>query len=145
MKRLMGVLLVAILCLGALTGCGDKQKVYSDGIYRAEYTEPDTFGYRDFVVATVRGGVVEDLVFDAINDMGTLRSEDTAYREDMEEIQGTYPEKYSQDRIIQYLEQQDITQGDVIANATESSNKFMALFTALEPQMQAGNTETVYI
>ena len=44
MKRLMGVLLVAILCLGALTGCGDKQKVYAAGIYRAEYTEPDTFG-----------------------------------------------------------------------------------------------------
>jgi major membrane immunogen (membrane-anchored lipoprotein) len=145
MKRLASVLLAALLCFGILAACGDKQKVYSDGIYRAEYTEPDTWGYRDFVVVTVRGGVVEDLMFDAVNDSGALRSEDTAYREDMEELQGTYPKKYSQDLVIQYLEQQDVEQIDVIANATESSNKFIALFAALEPQMRVGNTEIVHI
>lgn len=144
MKRVITAVLAMMLSVWMLAGCGEQPKTYVDGVYRAEFTDY-YMEYRSYVVATVQDGEVTEIVFDGVNADGQLRSEDEKYREKMEATQGTYPQKYSQDLVVQYLEQQDISQVDVIANATDSSNQFIQLFTALEPQMESGDTTTIYI
>lgn len=146
MKRMGAVFLAGLLFLFvvAATGC-EQKKAYVDGSYRAEFKDFDSFGYKDYLEITVEGGLVVSVVFNGINEAGGLKSEDEAYRAEMEKAQGTNPSKYSSDVINQFLEQLDIEKVDIVAGATYSTNCFKALFFALEPNMEKGDTSLVLV
>jgi len=140
------IVLAVVLILAVLTACADGVTV-SDGVYRAEYSDYDAKGYKDFVELTFEGGKVTKVVADAVSGKdGTLKSESPAFRDEMESISGTYPEKYYADLINQYLANPDSSSIDVVAGATESSESFIVLLKALEKAIRANNyTGTVIV
>ncbi len=143
--RRMGFLLIAcLLFVGLLAACGGS-KVYQDGEYRAEFAKFDSYGYKDYLTLTVEDGSITKVEYNARDAEGLLRTEDEKYAQEMEAVRETYPELYTTNLINQLLEKQDIEKVDMIAGATYSSDSFKALFTALEENMQEGNTELLLV
>ncbi|MEG1180769.1 MAG: FMN-binding protein [Oscillospiraceae bacterium] len=145
MKKFVIVLSLAMALLLLFASCNGEVKI-KDGIYRAEYSDYDQHGYKDFVEVTFKDNKVESVVADAVSgEDGSLKSSSAKFRDAMEPISGTYPEKYYKDLINQYIEKAKSDNLDVIAGATESSNSFISLIKALEKAVISGNTETVVV
>ncbi len=144
MQRMGAVVLSLLLGLCLLTSCGTST-TYMDGSYRVEFQNYDSRGYKDFLEVTVENGSIVSLQYNAINEDELLKTDDVTYRENMQATQSTYPERFSQDLMNQYLETNDINEVDAVAGATYSSSSFFDLFAALEPQLQSGNTTTLII
>lgn len=138
MRKVISILLV--LCsVFVLTSC-DAAASIKDGTYRAEYDTYDTYGYRDFVELKFENGTVTEVTMDAVYETdGSLKSESDEYRASMEGISGTYPAKYYQDLINQYIESGDSSGVLVVAGATSTSNSIIKLLMALETEMKAGS------
>lgn len=131
-----------------LSSCGviSQSGTYQNGVYRAEFEGYDSYGYRDFIEVTVQDGTVTAIVYNGVNEEGTLKTEDEKYATDMQAaVHDTYPQKYTSDLINQMLEKQDIEKVDILAGATYSSQSFKTLFNALRQNMLAGNEETVVV
>lgn len=144
MRKLSAILIIALLAVVCLVGCSGGQN-YLDGEYSAEFMDFDNRGYKDFIHVTVKDGEVTDIEYNAVNKEGALKTEDSAYSDDMLTVQGTYPAKYSADLVNQYLKTQSIAEVDALAGATYSSESFIALFTSLEPNMASGETKLVLV
>ena len=137
MKKFISILIV-LAALFSLTSC-DSSTAVSDGVYRAEYDSYDESGYKDFVEITFKDGMVTEVTMDAVSEAdGSLKSESAAYRESMETIAGTYPAKYYQDLINQYIGSGDSSGVLIVAGATSTSNAIIKLLTSLEAAMKAG-------
>ncbi|MBQ8994687.1 MAG: FMN-binding protein [Oscillospiraceae bacterium] len=137
MRKLLSILLV-LIAIFALTAC-DASAAIKDGTYRAEFDTFDTYGYKDFVEIKFENGTVTEVTMDAMSEEdGSLKSESNEYRESMEGISGTYPAKYYQDLINQYIESGDSSGVLVVAGATSTSNSILKLLTALETELKAG-------
>lgn len=136
------VVLVAALLLAA---CGGQVTVIADGTYRAEYEDFDASGYKDYVEITFADGIVVSIEADAVAEDGSLKSDSAVFKDTMETICGTYPEKYYKDLINQYIENPQSDQVDVVAGATATSESFKALVSALEQAVRSGNTETIVV
>lgn len=144
MKRLSLVLIVALI-VSIFAACTGNVEI-ADGTYRAEYADFDATGWKDFVEITFVDGEVTEVVADAISGKdGSLKSESVELSEDMEKVEGTYPAKYYQDLVNQYMQNPDINSVDVVAHATRSSNSFIYLLSALEKSIRSGDTETVIV
>ena len=63
----------------------------------------------------------------------------------MKQYRGTYPAKYKKDLINQFIETGKIDGVDVVAGATESTDRFKTLVIAAMGNAIDGNTETVVI
>ena len=147
MKKIAKLLCVAVLCLFAFSACSESALTnLKDGSYRAEYKNFDAYGWKDFIEVTVVDGEISELVFDAISiEDGSLKSEDEAYKKQMEPIVGTYPAKYSKDLINQFMENNTIGAIDVVAGATQATGSFKTLLTNIAPNLTSGNTELVLV
>ena len=145
MKRIISILIVlcSLLCL---TSC-DSDTLIKDGTYRAEFDSFDESGYKDFVELTFKDGNVTEVTMDAVSETdGSLKSESDTYRESMETIAGTYPAKYYQDLINQYIGYGDSSGVLIVAGATSTSNNIIRLLTSLETALKNGNyTDAVIV
>ena len=147
MKKLYIFALVASLALG-MTGCGVKEALedkFADGTYRAEYSDLDSHGWKDFVELTVKDGEIVEVDFDSVDENGGLKTEADWYQGAMEPVSGTYPGKFFPELEASLLESQDLFTIDTIAGATSTSVAVKELCAALENNMYDGNTETVII
>ncbi|MDL2252872.1 FMN-binding protein [Ruminococcaceae bacterium OttesenSCG-928-I18] len=144
MQKIVVAILTALCFCMMLAGCSNTN-TYQDGTYRAEFANYDSRGYKDFLEVTVEDSMVTAITYDAILEDGTLKSIDKKYETDMMAVQETYPARYQQDLVNQYLETQDIAQVDTIAGATYSSESFAALFSALQENMASGDTAPLVI
>ena len=70
-----------------------------------------------------------------------LKSEDEGYKADMESIVGTYPAKYNENLINQFLESGKVSSVDIVAGATESTGNFKTLIMAAMENATEGETE----
>lgn len=149
MKRLFALLLGLVTGVFLLAGCGASSggDTYQDGTYTARFKEASPNEYIDFLEVTVADGAITSMRYDAYHkdDSTRLRSADEVYERDMEKVSGTYPRRYQADLVNQYLEKGSIGEVTEIAGATWSSRSFKALFTALEPSLYSGDTETVLV
>lgn len=137
MKKLISIILVLAAIL-ALSSC-EAAAAIKDGKYRAEFDMYDDYGYKDFVEITFINGEVTEVTMDAVSEAdGSLKSQSDEYRESMEGLAGTYPAKYYQDLINQYVESGDSSGVLVVAGATSTSNNILKLLTALEKELKAG-------
>ena len=137
MKKFISIILVltAIFTLSACDAAAD----IKDGKYRAEFDSFDDYGYKDFVEITFLNGEVTEVTMDAVSQAdGSMKSQSDEYRESMEGLSGTYPAKYYQDLINQYVESGDSSGVLVVAGATSTSNSILKLLTALETELKAG-------
>ncbi len=144
MHKIAMAVFSALLSVLLLANCSGT-KTYKDGVYRAEFQSYDSRGYKDFIEVTVEDTVVTSIQFNGVSEAGLYKNDDSKYQKDMEAVQGTSPTRYSQDLVNQYLETHKIEDVDTIAGATYSTESFLALFKALEPQMSSGNTSTLVV
>ena len=151
MKKLISMVLAGILAVGIMTGCTPSGSVdlsgqLTDGVYRVEFEDFDSYGWKDFVEVTIADGELYEVVFDAVNEDGTkLKSEDESYRNQMEMIVGTYPAKFNKDLINQFISSGKVTGVDIVAGATESTGNFKTLVIAAMENAMTGDTEVKVI
>ncbi len=140
MKKILVILFAVITITAALCGC-DKTANIPDGTYRITAETPDKNGYTDFVVFEFKDGALVSMQADAEAEDGSLKTEDKALAEAMKAITGTYPEKFYQDLVNQYVAAYSVDGVDVVAGATMSSNIFVELMSLAESEALAGRTE----
>ncbi|MEA5050231.1 MAG: FMN-binding protein [Oscillospiraceae bacterium] len=145
MKKFFALLVFVLAAALLLSACGGDDIEIQDGTYRAEYADYDQHGYKDYVVITFKDGAVASIEADGVAEDGSLKSQSEEYKEKMESVQGTYPEKYYKDLINQYLENPDADDIDIVAGATATSNSFITLLKALEKNVRTGDTKTVVV
>ncbi len=147
MKKLLSLVLAGLLSFG-MVGCTATDlntATLVDGTYRAEFLDYDAYGWKDYVEVTVRENRLFEVVYDSVNEDNKLKSEDERYKADMEAIVGTYPAKYNQDLINQFIQSGKVTSVDIVAGATESTGKFKTLIVAAMESAVNGSTETVVV
>lgn len=144
MKKLLSLALCAALTM-SMTACAEGQlnsAVLVDGTYRAEFLDFDTNGWKDYVEVTIEDGELYEVVYDSIDENNKLKSKDESYKAEMEAIVGTYPAKYNQDLINQFIQSGKVTSVDIVAGATESTGNFKTLIIAAMENATVGDTET---
>ena len=123
-----------------------KIKLYDDGVYKVEGDAFDEYGWKPFLELTIKDDQITNVVYDAKNEAGKLKTADAEYKKNMEAKTGTYPEKYSKELVQQLLDKQVISQVDTITGATQSSDKFTALVEyALDDMAEVGDTNPAII
>ncbi len=149
MKKLVTLILSAALSLSMLTACAGEELSeiqLVDGTYRVEFEEFDGLGWKDYVEVTVLDGDLTEVIFDSLNEEGELKSEDAGYKAQMDAMNvGTYPAKYNQDLINQFLEGKSVDNIDVVAGATIATDSFKALMTEAMLNAYMGESETALI
>lgn len=142
MRKAASVLaLLLVFCIG-FAGCSTS---YEDGVYHAEFADYDSHGWKEYVDVEVQGNTVTVLTFDGVNADGEKKSEDEDYRASMEPVKGTYPAKFYNDIVNQYLESGDLDEVATVAGATLSTNNFRTLMLALEDSMKSGDTTPIVV
>ncbi len=144
MKRVICLLMTGLMTALSLAACGGPA-TYQDGTYAAEFREYDSYGYKDFLRVTVKDGAVTEVVYNAHDANGALKTDDADYASRMASVQDTNPERYTADLQNQLLQAQSIEDVAVIAGATWSSECFSVLFTALEESMYGGSSGLVLV
>ncbi|MDX2431815.1 MAG: hypothetical protein QNK35_12840, partial [Bacteroides sp.] len=76
MKKI-GLLFMMTAFIGLASCDKDEETIYQDGSYKAE-TEEYSFGWKTFMEVTISGDVQTVVVFDAMMEDGSLKSETTA-------------------------------------------------------------------
>ncbi len=145
MKKLISMLL-CFVAIFSFTACGDTKVSFEDGEYRTEFEEFDALGWKDYVIVTVEDGELVEVIFDSVDEEGTLKSEDEGYKAQMEANDiGTYPAKYNQDLINQFLETHSVESVDTVAGATMATNSFKALMLETLSNAYMGEVEVSVI
>ena len=121
MQRFGALVLAVLLSTLGFAGCGKGQqgKKLVDGVYRAEFKDYDSYGYRDYVQVTVEDGTVVKVEYDGTNTEGNLKTKDEKYQKDMEKTQDTNPTRYTSDLTNQLMEKGSIDQVDDVAGALD--------------------------
>lgn len=150
MKKIIAFVLSAVTAL-SMAGCSSADLAsgkieLQDGTYRAEFSDYDEFGWKDFVEVTVSEGQLYEVVYDAENEDGTkLKSRDEGYKTEMESFNGTYPAKYDKDLINQFLQSGSADSVDTVAGATISTNNFKTLVVAAMRNAVDGDTDVAVV
>ncbi len=143
MKKIR-ILLLTLLTALSLAGCGAR---YQDGSYRAEATDFDQHGWKEFLDVTVKDGKITEVDFDALHETDSRRkSEDMEYQQSYREAGlGTDPADYTIRLEDSLKERQKASEIDAVAGATTSSEHFRTMAGQLQKSMETGNTETIYV
>ncbi len=142
MKKTFAIIAAAVMCSAVLSGCSAGMK---DGTYKAEYKSYDDHGWKDYVSITVSGGKITAVDYDSLNESGAKKSEDEAYRAQMEPVSKTYPAKFYKELEDKLVEGQDVKKVDAVTGATTSSNDFKILATEALDAAKSGKTDTVTV
>ncbi len=154
MKKIITLVSSFALSVSFLTGCAgaDISNVelseieLVDGTYRVEFSDYDSLGWKDYIEVTVTDSELSQVVFDSLNEDGELKSEDESYKAQMEAAHiGTYPAKYNQDLINQFIAGESVDSIDVVAGATDATDSFKALATQAMLNAYSGESETSLI
>lgn len=137
--KLVSIMLAFAMILGLLSACGSSSKLI-DGVYKVEFSDFDSHGYKPQLELTVLEGKITAVKYDELFKDGGYKSQDESYRSKMEEGSKTYPEK-----AFKELEQQLITKQsskiDTVAGATASSTTFQKLVKyAIDDMAKKGST-----
>lgn len=132
-------LLILVALIFVVTSC--EKSTYIDGTYKVSYDAPH-YGYTAFVEFTMTSDVVSDLDFDYINDAGDMmKSEDTAYANNMFPVAGTSPDIYLpilEDQLMEAVIVPEFEEIDGVSGATGSTAAANHLFSAALENALAG-------
>ncbi|MFL0267035.1 FMN-binding protein [Candidatus Clostridium radicumherbarum] len=149
-NKVLSIVLGLALAAGILTGCNTSSPTSNngklvDGVYKVEYDNFDSHGYKGQLELTINGGKITEVKYDELKNDGTFKSKDEAYKKSMEEQSKTYPEKaYSE--LKQQLLSKQTSNIDGVTGATASSSNFKTLVKyALESMANTGKTTSAKI
>ncbi len=141
MKKVLMAAAAALLTVTLLAGCSGG---YKDGTYKAEAADFE-HGWKDYVVVEVTEGKAAIKEFDSLNEAGDKKSQNAEYRDAMEPVSGTYPEKYIPEIIASFETKGSTEKMDNITGATNSTNSFKALVNAALENAKKGDTATAVV
>lgn len=141
-KKLSVVMLIAVLTVAMLSGCGFNK--LKDGYYTAEMAEFE-HGWKEYLRIQVKNGTIVSAEFNAKNESGFIKAWDNNYMQNMIYLQGTYPNKYTREYVQQLIDGQGETQVDVVTGASTSGSNFEKLMEAVLQQAQDGNSGTAVV
>ena len=144
MKRILSGMLILLLTVLSLAGCGETAAELQDGYYTAQAAE-FSFGWKEYVTIMVKGGSIVSVEYNAENPSGFIKSWDNAYMQTMLHAQGTYPNEYTRYYAGQLLEGQGETPIDAISGASTSWDSFQKLSTAVLEQARQGDSSIVVV
>jgi major membrane immunogen (membrane-anchored lipoprotein) len=149
-KKAVSIILGLTLATGILAGCNSNKPTNSngklvDGVYKVEYDNFDSHGYKGQLELTINSGKISDVKYDEVKNDGTFKSKDEAYKKSMEEQSKTYPEKaYSE--LKQQLISKQTSNIDVVTGATAPSSSFKTLVKyALDNMANSGKTTSAKV
>ncbi len=147
MKKTLSVLFSLCLCTAVFTGCNDTNAAsFQDGTYKAVYAQADDHGWTEYLTLTVEDGKIVSADFDAENDDGAKKSENTEYNEAMKNAGSkTWPSAFYPALEKSLIEKQDGNGIDAVSGATTSSESLKKLYQALVPNMKKGDTTEVKV
>lgn len=149
-NKVVSIILGLSVAAGILTGCNSNKPTSAtgklvDGVYKVEYDNFDTHGYKGQLELTIASGKISDVKYDEVKNDGTFKSKDEAYKKSMEEQAKTYPEKaYSE--LKQRLISKQTSNIDIVTGATASSTNFKTLVKyVLDNMANSGKTTSAKI
>jgi len=153
-KRWIDVMLAVAVCLG-LSGCSSgetssmpdlAQGPYTNGSYEVKMPQYEG-GWQEYGKITVSDGYITAVEYDARNEAGEKKSQDTAYRDSMAAgnaangLPAVYPEKVYNDLVTAFhAVEYDLQKVDAVAGATTSSENFKKVMAALMERVENGQT-----
>ena len=142
MKRIAGIVL-ALLMVGTLMGCGNEKTALQDGYYTAQAMEY-SHGWKEYITILVKGGSIISVEYNAENASGFIKSWDNAYMQTMFHSTGTYPNQYTRYYAGQLLEGQGKEGIDALSGASSSYGSFQKLMAAVLEQAGKGDSSIVF-
>ncbi len=143
-KKIFLLLVLITLATIVLSGCSPS---YIDGSYRVEFSDFDSLGFKEYVIAEVVNGDVVSVSIGAVDSEGVTKTDNEDYRTAMQLATGTTPEDVYDTLDGRYLllAQNKDLEGtvDAIAGATLSSNNYAVLFDELQNSFVTGETLVV--
>lgn len=143
MKRIAGIVL-ALLMVGTLMGCGNEKTALQDGYYTAQAMEY-SHGWKEYITILVKGGSIISVEYNAENASGFIKSWDNAYMQKMFHSTGTYPNQYTRYYAGQLLEGQGKEGIDALSGASSSCGSFQKLMAAVLEQAGKGDSSIVFV
>ncbi|MCI8694465.1 MAG: FMN-binding protein [Lachnospiraceae bacterium] len=143
MKRIAGIVL-ALLMVGTLMGCGNEKTALQDGYYTAQAMEY-SHGWKEYITILVKGGSIISVEYNAENASGFIKSWDNAYMQTMFHSTGTYPNQYTRYYAGQLLEGQGKEGIDALSGASSSYGSFQKLMAAVLEQAGKGDSSIVFV
>lgn len=142
-NKIYPLLLLILLCL-LLSSCSNTEKL-KDGYYKAEVSEFDEHGWKEFVSVCVMENQIVSVEYNARNRSGFIKSWDMAYMRNMQPVSGTYPNQYTRTYAAWLLENQNAEYLDAISGASTSAGKFILLAAAVTEHAKKGDTSIAII
>ncbi len=146
MKRLLALVLCAVVLIGVCCGCSASRGGMKDGYYTAEMAEYAN-GWKEFVTIHIEGGTIISVEYNAKNASGFIKAWDMAYMRRMSGATGTYPNYYTRAYARQVVEKQSGEADDIdtVAGASSSGNSFRQLVAAALELARAGKNEVAIV
>lgn len=160
--KVLALLMVLILSVSVLAACSSKEEpvtttpetpvtetpvtetpsadALKDGVYNVSYDKADAHGWKATIEVEVKDAKIATVKFDYVNESGALKSQDAAYKAQMEPVAKTYPEKAFNELNAALVEKQDVANVATVTGATASSNDFLALAKAAVEAAKTGDT-----
>lgn len=120
--------------------------MYIDGTYKVSADAFDDKGWKAFAEVTIAGDQITAVNFDYTDQNGDLKTANAEYRAQQQAVNGTYPEKYTNELEQQLVIKQVLSKVDAVTGATASSKDFDTLVGyALDDMAEVGNTQPAVI
>lgn len=145
--RRWNIVIVFLMCALLLGGCSSNTAQtgeLQDGCYTAQMSEY-SFGWKEYVMITVRNGEIVTTEYNAENPSGFIKSWDNAYMSNMRSVSGTYPNEYTRYYAARLTGQGRDAEIDTLTGATSSGNNFRLLAQAVIEQAVKGDSTVVYV
>ena len=132
--------LILLLLALSLSGCR-KDEPAKDGTYRAQLSDTSTAdnnGWQEYLEVTWRDGKITQVVFDAADESGRLKSQLSEEEYPMDPHPSLWMPRLAEQ--VKNAQSPETIEG--IAGATRSSRHVRAMFQELEDRAKQGDTST---
>ena len=141
--------MVTLIMFSILTGCQNTvNKPLQDGLYSVTFDEPDSTNWKAFMTIEILDERIVSVNYDyegTGENVGKLKSQDTAYNEAMLATKGTNPIIYIDQLEKALLVEQTPDKVDTVSGATTSSRDFRTFSSAILEAAKEGNEELIII
>lgn len=143
MKRKLFISGIVAILLTACIGCGGKDQM-KDGYYTAEMSD-FSYGWKEYICIYVKNDRIISAEFNAKDPNGFIKAWDNEYMNNMNSVQGTYPNRYTREYVQQLMEGQKETEVDTVSGASTSGDNFRKLIVTVIEQAKKGDASVAMV
>lgn len=115
-----------------------------DGYYTAEMSD-FSHGWKEYICIYVKNDKIISAEFNAKDPNGFIKAWDNEYMNNMNSVQGTYPNRYTREYVQQLMEGQKETEVDTVSGASTSGDNFRKLIVTVIEQAKKGDASVAVV